>query len=209
MGLLWKISAALAVVFAVVWLAYVEPFGSRGEAVGPVGAAMGGNPPGEDQPEESRVPQWSERSFEPSAAVDSSPLLEHGFVTVEICQHGSELEALRTRIRWLEVELVACNATAVDVPLGRWILSLPAAQRPDARTLHLMSEYLEPYPLVPLPDEWLWLAERTRLDDWDDWGPTIDEAIILFLGADRIAREVSPDALAVLRDEWSEEGYFN
>lgn len=119
-----------------------------------------------------------------------------------------EVRRLRARIRWLEIELALCGSEITETTVGRWLKTVEEEERPDERTIRLMAEMLDDYPVTLHPWEGLWLAERMAAGDWKEWGPTIDEAIILYLGAARIASEVGPDRLRELQGDWLEEGYF-
>lgn len=93
-------------------------------------------------------------------------------------------------------------------PIGSWMEFLPAADLPATEDLVLMSEYMRDYPVTLAPYEGAWLFERMAKEDWLDWGPTIDEAIILYLGPERLRQELTPEQFVALASEWEEEGYF-
>lgn len=116
---------------------------------------------------------------------------------------------LSNRAAWLETELDLCGSEVTRGTFGEWLASLPLEQRPDRAVLLAVAGALREYPGVRLTvDEGLWVAERFQLDDWRAWGPTVDEALIRFLGPARIAAQVSPEKLEELRREWAAEGLF-
>jgi len=120
------------------------------------------------------------------------------------------LGAARNRVRWLETELALCGSGLTQGSLGRWLSLLRPEERPSEQVLRRLGGYLKPYEGVVLaPYEGLWLAERTVEDDWLSYGPTIDEAIISYLGPQRLAQEVEAEQLELLSLLWAEEGYFS
>lgn len=119
-----------------------------------------------------------------------------------------ELEACQRRVHWMEVELAVAGAENAEGPLAQWLATLRPEEIPDAKITRAIGYVLQDYPVHLSPDEGLWLAERFRLNDWKLYAPTIDEAVIGYLGSDRIASEVSGERLEALRLEWQEEGFF-
>lgn len=89
---------------------------------------------------------------------------------------------------------------------------LPWLQPDDIPNEEALSQFagaMEEYPGVQLAThEFLWITERFEQDDWETWGPTIDEAIINYLGPRRIYNQSSEEQRQHLQSEWSEEGYF-
>lgn len=112
-----------------------------------------------------------------------------------------ELVELQARVRGLEAVLASPDslrfylrqaeeraALEPDGQIGQWAALLPPAALPDEHTRLVMASLLHDYPVELQPEEGLWLAERVQADDWYAWGPSIDEAIVAFLGAERIAQ---------------------
>lgn len=168
------------------------------------------------------APKWSTQSYDVAGVtskpleipleehrlmLDSPPPVQDALPTADPALLV-ELNRLRKRIEWLETELQLCGSKVTTGPVGEWLRLIREDERPDGPTLRLMADYLRPYPVRLDVSEGLWLQERIREGDWKNWGPTIDEAIISFLGPQRIAREVDPERLASLREDWKEEGYF-
>lgn len=153
------------------------------------------------------LPEAPEEVVRESISIpEEAPPLPPTAPTIEL---RTEILRLEKRITWLEIELDLCGSEVTQGPIGRWLQSLLLYERPDGRTLRLLSEYLRAYPVELQPAEGLWVAERILEDDWELWGPTIDEAIILFLGPTRLVAELSEDRLQELREFWAEEGYFD
>lgn len=121
----------------------------------------------------------------------------------------AEVKRLERRVAWLETELDLCGSEVTQGPVGRWLAMLRPEERPGRTTLHRVAEYLRPYPVELSIEEGLWIADRIESDDWRMYGPTIDEALITFLGPIRLSRDLPEDALRSLREEWAEEGFFS
>ena len=141
----------------------------------------------------------------------ASPLhepIEPDAPSAELVELRREVGRLQKRIDWLETELDLCGSEVTQGPVGRWLAALRPEERPDAKTLRMVSAYLKPYPVELSAAEGLWVAERIRLDDWKTHAATIDEALVLFLGPARLAAELPKDQVAALREDWSEEGFF-
>lgn len=119
-----------------------------------------------------------------------------------------ENRQLHRRLAWLETELALCGSEVTQGPTGRWLASLLPEERPPAEAIRFVAGILREYPVEVTSAEGLWIVERFKLDDWGDWGPTADEAIIQYLGPARIGAQVPRERLEELRAEWSEEGYF-
>lgn len=112
-----------------------------------------------------------------------------------------ELVELRARVRDLEAELASPDALRYrlrqaeiraalepDGQVGFWAQAVGPGGAPDEHTQLCMASLLHDYPVELQPDEGLWLAERVQADDWPSWGPSVDEAIVAFFGAERIAQ---------------------
>ena len=119
-----------------------------------------------------------------------------------------ELAGLRSRIAWLEMELVLCGSDEAAGPVADWLGVLLPEERPPTETMRLMVEYLRPYPVALDVNEGLWIAERITADDWLSYGPTVDEVLIQYLGGARLAAELTDAQLEPLLELWDEEGYF-
>lgn len=115
---------------------------------------------------------------------------------------------LRLELHALRVSDALNRAEGSTGPIGEWARTANVDVLPSLDTMLLASEYLADYPVRLAYHEGLWLFARMERDDWLDWGPTVDEALILYLGPQRIAAEVEPEHLAKLAAEWEAEGYF-
>lgn len=113
---------------------------------------------------------------------------------------------LQQKNHWLETRLALCQ-DGISGPVDVWLDTLLPSERGyvTARDVRVMRNLLAEYPVELTALEGLWIVERIRQDDWF---PTIDEALIEFLGPARIASSCTQDQLAALRDEWFDEGYF-
>lgn len=154
------------------------------------------------------APAVHREPIEPEATTVSEQALEARSHEHDLADLRVEERRLRARVRWLETELALCGSTITETTVGSWLQTVNVEERPDERTIRRMAEMLDDYPVTLLPWEGLWLAERVTEQDWKEWGPTIDEAIILYLGAARIASEVTAERLQALQEDWLEEGYF-
>jgi hypothetical protein len=130
------------------------------------------------------------------------------FAPSEVEDLQRQIKTLELRLSWLEVELALCGSEVTQGPIGRWLATLQETERPERETLKQLAWLLAPYPVDITREEGLWLTERITLNDWATWGASIDEAIILFLGPDRLARELPIERVTQLRADWQEEGYF-
>jgi hypothetical protein len=102
-----------------------------------------------------------------------------------------EIVKLKARIRYLEDCLLVPEG-----PVSRWKATLRPLEVPDGQTMRLMADLLADYPIVLQHEEGLWLVERIKHDDWKQWGGTIDEAIITYLGVKRLQAELTPEQFA-------------
>lgn len=113
---------------------------------------------------------------------------------------------LEARVKYLEARLAGVGVW--ESPATRWLEALGPDEQPEPATVITLSEYLAPYPVELTPQEGRWVLGRILADDWLAWGPTIDEALILYLSPERLIAELPAPAIASLRTEWREEGYF-
>lgn len=121
--------------------------------------------------------------------------------SAEVQRMRAELARLQQRNAWLEEELLICGTGITQGPVGRWLSLLQDFERPPAEVLRSMHRYLAPFPVELTVAEGLWLRERIEQEDWKAWGATIDEALISFLGVERLRRELEPEKwLVLLRD---------
>lgn len=128
-------------------------------------------------------------------------------------KQAQEILLLEHKLHWMQLDLDLCGAGSYGA-VGRWLAALPPEESERWRTteaelLQEMVLCLEDYPVQLLHTEALWMMERIRKDDWLDWGPFPEQAIVLFLGPERLKRELTEEQLAPLREYWSEEGYFD
>jgi hypothetical protein len=113
------------------------------------------------------------------------------------CEHCTPSVATLIPLRPTEVK------TVVD-----WLGTLRDFEIPSNEVISKMEDALANYTVTLASHEGLWLAERFKQNDWRVHGPTVDEVIILYLGPQRILREVPQSVGDALRVEWAEEGYF-
>lgn len=151
----------------------------------------------------------------PSLEPDPLPLDELETLRANLAAAGEELAALHAenralakRVEWLETELALCGSEVTQGPTGRWLASLTPEERPPEKAIRFVAAILREYPVELTPAEGAWIVERFTRDDWKEWGRTVDDAVILFLGPRRIAGEVPDERLKALRRDWLDEGYF-
>ncbi len=125
------------------------------------------------------------------------------------CQNASslDLDHLRARIVWLEAELAVLGSD-IGGTVADWLSVLRPDERPSDELVRRLTEHLQAYPVALTVDEGLWIVERIELQDWTNYGETVDEVLIGYLGAGRIAAELSPAELAPLQELWADEGMF-
>jgi len=186
---------------------YVEGGNHRDEPASPTTLVGGAGSPS------SRVPAGSnalaEEAFAAAERISAKAIESLERVSAELVKVRAEKKALEKRAAWLETELQLCGSEVTTGPMGRWLASLQPEERPATPTLRVMADVLRPYPVELTAADGLWVAERIEAKDWLEWGESADEAIIAFLGPNRIAAEVPPDALERLRQEWAAEGLFD
>lgn len=208
-----------SIVALLVGAAVVVFFMKSMEHHGVIGIEAAPLPPGFDEPEElpssPAILREGDTDSDGRVALDvtteeaaapRAPVLD---LATKVRELQTKIDQLNKRIEWLEIELDLCGSEITKGPVGAWLAAIFVEERPDSETLHRMAEALRPYPVQLSPAEGLWIAERIQQDDWKAWGPTVDEALIAFLGPTRIAWEVGPDHLATLQAKWAEEGYFS
>lgn len=145
----------------------------------------------------------------PDVAAEVAPGEAATAETSELLELRREVARLRARVEWLEVELDLCGSEVTKGPVARWLANVAEADRPTLAERRTMAEILAGYPVELTTSEGLWVLERIRAKDWKTYGPTIDEALILFLGPARLMRELDPVRADALRAEWTGEGYFD
>lgn len=94
-------------------------------------------------------------------------------------------------------------------PYGAFLASYEADEINAPYLLYAIEDWLREFPVFLLPGEATWIVERTAADDWGLYGQSCQEAVILFLGPDRLVAELPETRLAELRAEWAEEAYFD
>jgi len=139
--------------------------------------------------------------------------IEHATISPNMLMgYDVEIEAKEARLRALEWQIgrqeKIAKALAPDGQIGLWMAACNPADLPSKDTIILMAELMLDYPIELQTYDGEWLADRVTAGDWDQHGPTIDEAIILHFGPMRIALACTPEQRAFLRSEWEEEGYF-
>lgn len=129
--------------------------------------------------------------------------------------HAGQLQALRwqlelaqDRIAWLEARLLPHEPETVGGTVGDWLVMVEEDQRPPLAILRGMPIVLEDYPVQLSLEEGQWVAARIELRDWSNWGPTADEAIIEYLGPERLAAELPDQALERLQETFRETDLF-
>lgn len=203
-------SLPIAVAVALLFAAYLS--GGGGQA--PVPASPTGVASDADDAEAPRLVEVAPLVRSPAPVVVDDPGLSSAEGLVESPATGSgfaaaiELEGLRSRVAWLEAELVLCGSESAAGPMADWLAVLRPDERPSTETLRLMVEYLRPYPVALTVNEGLWIAERIAADDWKSYGRTVDEVLIQYLGAGRLAAELTAEQLEPLLELWDDEGFF-
>jgi hypothetical protein len=107
--------------------------------------------------------------------------------------------------------LMPAQDRSADSPFGRWAATLRDDEIPSEPDLNMLAGYLAEWPVEVSTAEGLWIAERSKADDWLTYGPTADEAVLTFLGPKRVLAAVekaSPERAAMLRELYAAEGYF-
>lgn len=145
----------------------------------------------------------------PAGTPDVVAEVTPGDETSELLELRREVSRLRARVEWLEIELELCGSEVTKGPVARWLATIDEAERPTVDERRRMAEALARYPVELTPSEGLWILERIRAKDWKTYGPTVDEALILFLGPARLMRELDPVSADALRAEWAGDGYFD
>ena len=102
-------------------------------------------------------------------------------------------QALRERIAYLE----ALVRHPENDPVGSFLRMPEWEQLEDEQRRFIKALLEHEFPVVLLPGEPTWLAERYRLDDW---GEDITVAMILYFGPERLERELPPEPLKALHD---------
>lgn len=143
------------------------------------------------EPPAQREPVPQEADIDSSASGSSFAVMGPSPELVELQARVRDLEAelaspdaLRYRLRQAEIRA----ALEPDGQIGFWARALGPGSAPDEHTQLCMASLLHDYPVELQPEEGLWLAERVQADDWYAWGPSVDEAIVAFFGAERIAQ---------------------
>ena len=110
--------------------------------------------------------------------------------------------ALECEIANLKAQLrVATNPEST--PYGAFLRTPEGAAISDVSVLTNIQDWLKLYPVLLLPGEGTWLADRIRNNDWKLFAPTQEQAVIQFIGPARIAAVISPEELSKLREEYS------
>lgn len=159
---------------------------------------------------ESRAVPSADVAATVSMRVDSPP------DDPDLAAMRTELESLRNEIHRLKCELEQCRMPAEAsacrdlarkfdecrfaeiTPIGA-LIRVPEYEELSEKDRREVQYTLDDYPVLLQAGEAAWIAERWRQDDWHMYGRNVREALILFLGPARVAREMPPDKLAELR----------
>ena len=109
-------------------------------------------------------------------------------------------QGLQERIAYLEDLL----RHPEDDPVGSFLRMPEWEQLGDEQRRFIKALLEHEYPVVLLPGEPTWLAERDRLDDWLNYGESFTEAVVLYFGPERLERELPPAPLKDLHDSYPE-----
>lgn len=128
-----------------------------------------------------------------------------------------ELRRLREENRVLRKELEtlrreqreSAHDAALDSAYGAWLSTLRKEELPPEDALAMVEYYATEWPVRLQPHEGLWIAERQLRDDWERFGDSADEAVIHYLGAERILSEIPAEAAAAWRALWRREGIIS
>jgi hypothetical protein len=117
-----------------------------------------------------------------------------------------ELAGRGRRIAELELELDLCSGGA-DSAIGRWLATLPPEQslrwrKAEPELLRRLGSLLVDFPILLYDSEVEWLMDRVRRGEWDQ------DEVVLFLGPERLKRELDHERLAALR-RWDAQGYLD
>jgi hypothetical protein len=82
-----------------------------------------------------------------------------------------------------------------DTPYGAFLASPEADQIADAAIRRGIKACLDEFPVFLRPGEATWIAEREVANDWRQYGRSTQEALVYFLGPERLAAEVPLDTL--------------
>ena len=96
-----------------------------------------------------------------------------------------------------------------STPYGAFLSSPEAGDIKDPIVLARIEDWLRQFPVFLWPGEATWIAERTVNRDWGLYGPTSEEALIMFLGPARLVAELPPTRMAELRAYYAEEQIFD
>lgn len=109
-----------------------------------------------------------------------------------LANQDATIATLQDLLFGARLDLVLCQGRGAGT-FGEWLGSLVPEEMPDQETLREVADRLAPYEGLHLQaHEGLWLAERSRLNDWADFGEgTQDTILIRYLGPERVVREMS------------------
>ncbi|HMI85644.1 MAG TPA: hypothetical protein VK550_16215 [Polyangiaceae bacterium] len=110
--------------------------------------------------------------------------------------------ALRSEVARIKSELLFLKHPE-ETPYGLFLRSPEGREISDPKILSEIKDWLELFPVFLVPGEATWLADRIRLHDWKQFAPTAERAVIQYFGPSRIAKVISPEALAKLREEYA------
>lgn len=92
-----------------------------------------------------------------------------------------------------------------DTPYGAFLASDEAKDITDPAVRQTMKAWLEVFPIILRSGEASWLAERAIANDYGKYGEHSEEAVILFLGVQRLEAELPPELLAEFRESYADD----
>jgi len=116
----------------------------------------------------------------------------------------AERDALREENTKLQTELLRLRYPE-ESPYGLFLRSYEGEQITDPAERRFIELTLADFPFFLRAGEATWLVERHRADDWKEFAETRDEAVIRFLGPQRILAEASPEWIGKQLDWYSDE----
>lgn len=101
-----------------------------------------------------------------------------------------EVFLLRSKVSYLETELEL--ASAGYGPLSQWSEALNGLEVVSREEMRAIGDIVRNIPITYTTEEALWVLDRFRKDDWESYGETIEEAMLLRFGIVRVVKSVDP-----------------
>lgn len=120
---------------------------------------------------------------------------------------AAERDALREQLSEVRLEIERLRYPA-DTPYGHFLRSYEAKQITDPAMRDKVRYTLDDIPVVLRPGEASWIVRRYQEKDWKSYAPTVEEAVIRFLGPQRVLREAPPSWVESQRDWYDDEEWL-